>query len=443
MDGSARATGGDLRRGDVWGTIRAMSDVITAVLGGGQGQRLWPLTQHRAKPAVPFGGKFRLIDIPISNSLHAGITRIFVLTQYSSASLHHHIAQTYRFDMFHGGWVQILAAEQGVGKRDWYQGTADAVRQNLHHLLEERPRHVVVLSGDQLYLMRIADFVATHQRHDADLTVAVKAVPRSQAKGLGIMRVDTTGRIVEFVEKPQTEALLDSLAPDQASLRALGIEAPPGSLLASMGIYVFKTRALTELLEGTTWADFGKEVIPASIRDHRVYAFPHKGYWRDIGTIGSFHEASIDLTIPLPPLNLYDPDLPVYTHPRFLPGTKVNRCDVEASILCEGSILTASRISSSIVGIRAIVREGSVIENSTVMGARYYEAVGSQADVRMGIGRDCTIRNAIVDLDARIGEGSRLVNAAGVRNADGPGWCIRDGILVVQRGAVIPPGTEV
>ncbi len=420
-----------------------MSDVVTAILGGGQGARLWPLTEHRAKPAVPFGGKFRLIDIPISNSIHAGISRIFVLTQYSSASLHHHIAQTYRFDTFRGGWVQILAAEQGIGRRDWYQGTADAVRQNLPHLLEERPNDVVVLSGDQLYLMRVADFVASHRAHGADLTVAVKAVPRAEAKGLGILRVDPAGRVVEFVEKPQTDALLDSLVPDAASLSALGIDAPPGSLLASMGIYVFRTKALKDLLEGSTWADFGKELLPASIRDHRVFAFPHRGYWRDIGTIGSFYEASIDLTIPLPPLNLYDPHLPVYTHARYLPGTKVNRCDVEASILCEGSILTASRIASSILGIRAVVREGSTIEGSVVMGSHSYEPVGSEEPVRMGIGRDCTLKNAIVDLDARIGRGSRLVNAKGVKHADGDGWSIRDGILVVRRGAVIPPGTEV
>jgi glucose-1-phosphate adenylyltransferase len=420
-----------------------MIDVVTAILGGGAGSRLWPLTRYRAKPAVPFGGKFRLIDIPISNSLHAGISRIFVLTQYSSASLHHHIAQTYRFDTFRGGWVQILAAEQGVGNRSWYQGTADAVRQNLAHLLEERPRDLVVLSGDQLYLMDLSKFVALHHERDADLTIAVKPVPRDQASGLGVMRVDGTGRIVEFVEKPRTTAQLDALAPDAAALSALGIEAPPGWLLASMGIYVFRAKPLASLLTESAAADFGKEVIPAALARHRVFAFPHPGYWRDIGTIPSFHEASIDLTIPLPPLNLYDPAFPVYTHGRYLPGTKVNRCDVESSILCEGSILTASRISSSIVGIRAIVREGSVVEESVLMGARFYEPVATGHQIPLGIGRDCVIRRAIVDLGARIGDGARLVNAKGVSEADGDQYVIRGGIVVVPRGAVIPPGTEI
>jgi glucose-1-phosphate adenylyltransferase len=420
-----------------------MIDVVTAILGGGAGSRLWPLTRYRAKPAVPFGGKFRLIDIPISNSLHAGISRIFVLTQYSSASLHHHIAQTYRFDEFRGGWVQILAAEQGVGNRTWYQGTADAVRQNLGHLLEERPRDLVVLSGDQLYLMNLSRFVALHREREADVTIAVKPVPRDQASGLGVMRIDGSGRIVEFVEKPRTAAQLDALAPDAAALSALGLEVPPGWLLASMGIYVFRSKSLAALLTASAAADFGKEVIPAALARHRVFAFPHPGYWRDIGTIPSFHEASIDLTIPLPPLNLYDPEFPVYTHGRYLPGTKVNRCDVESSILCEGSILTASRISSSILGIRAVVREGSVIEDSVLMGARYYEPVASGERIPLGIGRDCVVRRAIVDLDARIGDGARLVNAKGVSEADADHHVIRGGIIVVPRGAVIPPGTEI
>jgi glucose-1-phosphate adenylyltransferase len=419
-------------------------DVVTVILGGGQGARLWPLTRYRAKPAVPFGGKFRLIDIPISNSLHAGIAKIYVLTQFNSASLHHHIAETYRFDTFRGGYVNILAAEQGLGNRDWYQGTADAVRQNLPHLLNDAPADVLVLSGDQLYLMKVAEFIGRHRQTKADLTVAVKAVPRKDAKGLGILRVDASGRIVEFVEKPQTDAQLDALTPDREVAHRLGIDAPPGSLLASMGIYVFKTGVLTRLLTGTTAADFGKEIIPGAIHDWRVFAFPHDGYWRDIGTIPSFHEASIDLTIPLPPLNLYDPALPIYTHARYLPGTKINRCTVEQSILCEGSIITEARIANSIVGIRAVVRPGADIQDSVVMGARFFEPVGAPpVDVPLGIGRDVRLRRAIVDLDARIGDGARLVNEKGVVDLDAENYCIRGGIVVVPRGAVIPPGTEV
>ena len=421
-----------------------MHDVVTAILGGGQGARLWPLTRYRAKPAVPFGGKFRLIDIPISNSLHAGIANIYVLTQFNSASLHHHIAETYRFDTFRGGFVNILAAEQGIDKRDWYQGTADAVRQNLPHVLNDRPADVLVLSGDQLYLMRVAEFVEQHRRRKADLSVAVKAVPRSEAKGLGILQVDASGRIVEFVEKPQTDAQLDALTLDRETLAKLGYDAPAGSLLASMGIYLFRAGVLSQLLTGTTAADFGKEVIPGAIRDYKVCAYAHSGYWRDIGTIPSFHEASIDLTLPLPSLNLYDPALPIYTHGRYLPGTKINRCDVEQSILCEGSIITEARITSSIVGIRAVVRQGSELRDCVVMGARLYETVGAPTgDVPLGIGRDCVLHKAIVDLDARIGDGSRLVNRANVQEFDSENVCIRGGVIVVPRGAVIPPGTEI
>lgn len=421
-----------------------MIDVVTAILGGGQGARLSPLTRYRAKPAVPFGGKFRIIDIPISNSLHAGFDRIYVLTQFQSASLHQHIAQTYRFDMFRGGFVEILAAEQGVGDRDWYQGTADAVRQNLPHLLHQDVRDVLILSGDQLYLMRMDQFVRRHRDVAADLTIAVKPVSRAEAPGLGIMRVDATGRIVEFVEKPKDPAVLDHLALDRDALLRLGFDAPDGSLLASMGIYVFRPEVLARLLEGTSATDFGKEVIPAAIGDHRVFAFGHTGYWRDIGTIPSFHEASLDLTRPLPPLNLYDPDFPVYTHARFLPGTKINECTVRQSILCEGSIITKADIRESIVGIRAIVRPGSTIESSIVMGARFYEAVGAPTpSVPLGIGRDCTIRRAIVDLDARIGEGSRIVNERGVKDADGDFYAIREGIVVIPRGATVPPGTVI
>jgi glucose-1-phosphate adenylyltransferase len=421
-----------------------MQDVTTAILGGGAGSRLSPLTRYRSKPAVPFGGKFRLIDIPISNSLHAGYDRIYVITQFLSASLHQHINQTYRFDTFRGGFVEILAAEQGLGNRDWFQGTADAIRQTLPHLLTEAARDILILSGDQLYLMRMDAFVARHREMLADLTIAVKPVHRSEAKALGIMRVDDEGRIVEFVEKPQDDRVLDRLALDRKSLERLGFDAPDGSLLASMGIYVFRQDILTELLRGTKSADFGKEVIPSAIQDRRVFAFGHTGYWRDIGTIPSFHEASLDLTRPIPPLNLYDPDFPIYTHARFLPGTKINECKVEQSILCEGSIITKADIKQAIVGIRAVVRAGSVIENSLIFGARFYEALGAPTQgIPLGIGKDCVIKNAIIDLDARIGNGVRITNEKGVKEFDGDFYSIRDGIVVVPRSAIIPAGTVI
>jgi glucose-1-phosphate adenylyltransferase len=429
-----------------------MREVVTAILGGGQGSRLWPLTRDRAKPAVPVGGKFRLIDIPISNSLHAGIDRIYVLTQFNTASLHRHIHQTYRFDAFRGGFVSILAAQQTLENRDWYQGTADAVRQNLGRLTEGEPTEVLVLSGDQLYLMDMERFIDHHRTREADLSIAVKPVSREDAGGLGIMRVDASGRIVEFVEKPKDPALLDGLALDAAMMRELGFSAPEGWVLASMGIYVFRTSTLQELLAGTTAPDFGRDVIPTAIHSCRAFAFPFTGYWRDIGTIAHFHDANLELTRPMPPFDLYHPDFRVYTHPRFLPGTKINHCTVDTSILCEGSIISGSRISDSIIGIRALVREGAVIERSVLMGANSLDVFRLGADGRtpvgdgrtpIGVGRDVQIRNAIVDFNARIGDGARLVNAAGVQHADGDSWCIRGGVIVVPRDAEIPPGTVV
>jgi glucose-1-phosphate adenylyltransferase len=419
-------------------------NVVSAILGGGQGTRLWPLTRDRAKPAVPLGGKFRLIDVPISNSLHAGIERIYVLTQFMSLSLHRHIAQTYRFDSFRGGYVDILAAQQTMDNRDWYQGTADAVRQNLAPLNESGARHVLILSGDQLYLMDVKQFVRAHREREADVTIAVTPVPREEAKSLGLLQIDAQGRVVRFEEKPKDERILDEMTPDTASLRRLGFDAPPGHLLASMGIYVFRRSVLNDLLVGTKLADFGRDVIPSAIAERRVFAFTHMGYWRDIGTIPAFHEANLDLTRPLPPLNLYSPNFPIYTHPRFLPGTKINRCEVEQSILCEGSIISESRVESSIIGIRAIVGAGSVIEKTVLMGARFYESQAPTSHpVPLGVGEGCEIRNAIVDLNARIGAGAKLVNAKGLQEHDSENYCIRGGVIVVPRDAVIPPGTVV
>ena len=421
-----------------------MEKIVTAILGGGQGSRLWPLTRDRAKPAVPVGGKFRLIDIPISNSLHAGIDRIFVITQFNSASLHRHISQTYRFSAFSNGYVNILAAEQTLENRDWFQGTADAVRQTLPRLLEEKPNAVLILSGDQLYLMDIRKFVRTHRDRGADLTIAVKLVTREEASGFGILRLDATGRIVEFVEKPKEAAQLDAIELDEQTREVLGAPPGSGSFLASMGIYIFRPEVLSELLVGTDTVDFGREVIPQALSRYRVMAFPHDGYWADIGTIPSFHQANLDLTLPLPPLNLYDPELRIFTHPRFLPGTKVNECSVRYSILSEGSILSGSHIADSIIGVRSVVRSGSVVERSIVMGANTWETLPDGSDlIPIGIGQDCTVRNAIIDFNARIGDGCKLINPDGLIDFDGENYSIREGIIIVHKNAVIPPGTTI
>jgi glucose-1-phosphate adenylyltransferase len=418
--------------------------IVTAILGGGQGSRLWPLTRDRAKPAVPVGGKFRLIDIPISNSLHAGIDRIFVITQFNSASLHRHINQTYRFSAFSNGYVNILAAEQTLDNRDWFQGTADAVRQTLPRLMEANPKEVLILSGDQLYLMDITKFVRIHREREADLTIAVKLVTREEASGFGILRLDSTGRIVDFVEKPKEAEQLDAIELDEQTRAVLGAPASSGSFLASMGIYIFRPEVLKELLVGTDTVDFGREVIPQALSQYRVMAFSHDGYWADIGTIPSFHQANLDLTLPLPPLNLYDPELRIFTHPRFLPGIKVNDCSVRYSILNEGSILSGSHIADSIIGIRSVVRSGSVVERSVVMGANTWETIPDGSDdIPVGIGRDCTVRNAIIDFNARIGDGCKLINAEGRDDFDGDNYSIRDKIIIIHKNAVIPPGTVI
>jgi len=392
---------------------------------------------------VPVGGKFRLIDIPISSSLHAGIDRIYVLTQFNSASLHRHIAQTYRFDLFRTGFVNILAAEQNVHNTDWYQGTADAVRQNLDRLTYQDTQEVLVLSGDQLYSLDLARFVQRHRERKAEISIAVKPMPRSEARSLGIMRVSEDGRIKEFVEKPQQDEVLDRLTPSEAEWATLGFPGEGGNLPASMGMYVFNTDVLRQALLETDATDFGREVIPAALERYRVYGFGYRGYWRDIGTIPNFHQANLELAAPMPPLNLYDPDFPIYTHPRFLPGTKINRCLVHRSVLCEGSIISGERVTESIIGIRSVIRTGSIVERTVMMGAQLVESQYLDPDAPLGVGRDCQIRNAIIDTDASIGEGSRLLNEREVENEDGENYFIRGGIIVIPRGAKIPPGTVI
>lgn len=421
-----------------------MRKVVTAILGGGAGSRLWPLTRHRAKPAVPIGGKYRLIDIPISNSLHGGIEKIYVLTQFNSESLHRHITQTYRFDSFSEGYVNILAAEQTIGDMSWYEGTADAVRKNLRRLCYSLPDEVCILSGDQLYLMDLDKFVQRHRESKADITIAVKPMPRADSKALGIMRLDPQdGEIVEFVEKPQEDEELDRLTPSRESLQKLGIEPKPDHLLASMGIYIFKREVLVEILEGSNDQDFGREVIPQALGEHRVYAFNYDGYWADIGTVGTFFEANLAFTWPVPPLNLYDKQRPVYTHPRFLPPTKVHSCDLRHVVFSEGAVLLDSHIEKSIIGLRSVIRKGSTIQETYMMGATEFAPTDADATVPRGIGENCEIRRAILDVNVRIGDGSKLINENGLREAEGPGWVIKEGVIVVEKDAEIPAGTVI
>jgi glucose-1-phosphate adenylyltransferase len=417
-----------------------MNDVLGVILGGGRGTRLHPLTAQRSKPAVPIAGKYRLIDIPISNCLNSGLRRIFVLTQYQSESLNKHVALTYKFDVFTSGFVSILAAEQTEESPDWFQGTADAVRQSLRHLASHRGREVLILSGDQLYQMDYRRMQETHRRHVADATVAVTPVSAEQAPGFGILKVNRQGRIVHFEEKPAPERLPEL------------VSELPGSgpaFLASMGIYLFSRDALQRALSDGALHDFGKDVIPVVVPRLRVHAFVHRGYWEDVGTIRSYYLANLALCQPVPPFDFYDAARPVYTHPRFLPATKVEQCTVRNALVSEGSIVVGAELERSIVGIRSRVARGSRIRESLLLGADYYETLEeiARAAARglppIGIGEDALIERAIVDKNARIGRGVKILNEAGDSNKDGDGWFIRDGIVVIPKLGVIPDGTVI
>jgi len=420
-----------------------MKDVLAVILGGGRGARLYPLTKFRSKPAVPIGGKFRLIDIPISNCLHWNIRKIMVLTQFNTASLHRHIAQSYRFDGFSDGFLQILAAQQTIEDSNWYQGTADAVRKNIHYIKHQKADTVVILSGDQLYRINLQDFINQHNENHADITIAVKPVRREQAGEFGILQIDDRKRIIRFVEKPKTEALLDELlTPDTY----LGLEEKGLNYIASMGIYIFKKDVLIDLLEHNTKEDFGREVIPDSIAGRRVFAYVFNDYWEDIGTIKAFFEANLDFANPIPHFDFYKETAPIYTRKRFLPGSKIENCDIHYSLISEGSIIEGSKLTNTVVGIRSIIRANTYLERVVMMGADFYESLDDKEQDaqrqrgQVGIGRNCVIRNAILDKNVRIGEGARIVNERGLENFDHDRYNIVDGIVVVPKDMEIPAG---
>lgn len=408
-------------------------NIVAVILGGGQGQRLQPLTRDRAKPAVPIAGKYRLVDIPISNCINSGIRKIFLLTQFNSVSLHRHVVSTYRFDQFSTSYVALLAAQQTPGSETWFHGTADAVRQNFRYFMDENPDLILVLSGDQLYRMDFRDVVQKHLDRKADVTIATKPVERREAGALGIMQVDSEFRISKFAEKPGDSPLLDELrAPMYAQER----------YLASMGIYLFNTETLRQLLDNDK-PDFGKHIIPDAIHRCRVFSYIFEGYWKDIGTIRSFWEANLALTDVVPEFNFYDAKAPIHTHMRFLPPSKINCCDLNRCLLSEGCIISGHRILRSIIGIRAVVGEGSVIEHSVIMGADYYEKEAAPGAVPLGIGRDCYIRNAIVDKNARIGDGCYITPDGKPDGTVTPSYTVRDGIIVIPKNTTIPPGTRI
>ncbi len=420
-----------------------MSGLTALILGGGRGLRLEPLTNLRAKPAVPLAGKFRLIDIPISNCIHSGINHIFILTQFNTESLHRHIQNTYRFDHFSKGFVRILAAQQTAHSQNWYQGTADAVRQNLN-FFNMSDDHIIILSGDHLYRMDYRVFFNYHLEKDADISIAVKPVAENEVSEFGILKADAKGKITDFYEKPKDKDLINDLRVDQALFDNFDMEQHGRSHIASMGIYIFKKQVLFDMLLDNDMEDFGGEVIPASLKKANVFAYFFDGFWEDIGNIKSFFNTHLNLTDSIPPFNFYDEAYPFYTHPRFLPSTKIINCQINHSIIAEGAILLGSTIEYTTMGIRSFVDQGTYIQRSIIMGNSRYESIeerrenGEKGIPNMGIGPNCVIKNSIVDLDVSIGGNVHLINNGQVMETQQDLYTIRDGIIIIPKGFVIP-----
>jgi glucose-1-phosphate adenylyltransferase len=412
-------------------------DVLGVVLGGGQGTRLWPLTKLRAKPAVPIAGKYRLIDIPLSNCLNSDIHRIAILTQFNSVSLHRHIARTYNFDLFHQGWVQVLAAEQTLTSNDWYQGTADAVRKQLFEIQVTEAKEILILAGDHLYRMDYAEMIQHHRDAHADITVAVKPVSRKDASRFGILKVESNGQIKSFVEKPKNEAKLEEYISDEST------DLP---FMGSMGIYVFNTDVLVDILSTSTYDDFGKHVIPESIHTHHIHAYPFNDYWEDIGSMRAFYEANLGLAQEHPQFSFHDLVRPIYTHPRFLPGSRIFDVTLDRVLLADGCSVEGAVIRNAVIGVRSVIADEVLIEDTIIMGADYYEQQRNRPHPHsplIGIGRGSRIKGAIIDKNARIGPGVRIEPFPQGTDLDEPDWAVRDGLVVIPKNTEIPEGTTI
>jgi glucose-1-phosphate adenylyltransferase len=423
------------------------SKVLCVIMGGGQGTRLFPLTKERAKPAVPLAGKYRLVDIPISNCINSGFRRIYILTQFNSTSLHGHISRTYKFDQFTSGFVEILAAQQTFENTSWYEGTADAVRKNLVHFLNHDFDYLLILSGDQLYRMDFREVVEQHVENGAEITVATMPVGRRDCHALGIMQIDESHRITHFAEKPKEAGALDALKIPANMQAKLGIKGGE-SFLASMGIYVFNREIIRGLLENPL-PDFGKHIIPHAINSHRVFSYVFQGYWEDIGTIRSFFEANLDLVTELPRFNFFDMSAPIFSRPRYLPGSKINGAQIDHALVTDGCIINGAKITSSIVGLRTFVGAGTELHRVVGLGSDYYESAESvlrherEGKPRIGIGTNCRIENAIIDKNARIGNDVKISPAGKPENLDHELYFIRDGVVIIPKSGIIPHGTVI
>jgi glucose-1-phosphate adenylyltransferase len=424
------------------------SHVLSIILAGGAGKRLFPLTQDRSKPAVPLGGKYRLIDVPISNCINSGLKKIFVLTQFNSASLNRHITNTYRFDPFAEGFIEVLAAEQTMTNPNWFQGTADAVRQHLHRFTGRENDFQLILSGDQLYRMDYGNLLESHWKRGADVTICVIPKSEAQASSFGLLKLAADGRVEQFREKPKGDALREMWT-DTAALGLDADEAANKPYLASMGIYLFKNSVLIDLLADASMIDFGYQVIPKAIEKYDIYGYLFDDYWEDLGTVEAFYRANIDLTGSAPHFDFHDMSAPIYTRARFLPSSRIERCDIRESIISEGSILRGAKILNSVVGIRSMVAEDVSLERVMMMGADFYEDeedfdYNRQLGIpNIGIGKGSIVRKAIIDKNAHIGESVRILNEERIQNFDGPGYYIRDGIVIVPKNGIVQNGTVV
>ncbi len=413
--------------------------VLAIILGGGQGSRLYPLTETRSKPAVPIAGKYRLVDIPISNCINSDIKRMYVLTQFNSASLNRHIKNTYHFSFFSSAFVDVLAAEQTPMSSNWFQGTADAVRQSIHHIKQHEFEYALILSGDQLYQMDFQVLINEHIRRKADISIATLPVNDRDAPGFGILKTDENGSIVTFVEKPPLEDLGELESEVSPAMYSEGRK-----YLASMGIYVFNRDLLFSLLEDPKTNDFGKEIIPQSISQYNVVSYPFEGYWTDIGNIDSFFEANLGLTDDIPKFDLYNVDNKVYTHARLLPTSKIHGTTLDKTVIADGCIIHAGKIERSVIGIRSRIGKESTVINTYMMGCDYYESLEeierNHLDILLGIGERCFIKNAIIDKNCRIGDDVRINGGPHLEDKETPNYVVKEGIVVIKKGAVIPKG---
>ncbi len=426
-----------------------MNSIAAVILGGGRGTRLFPLTLERSKPAVSFAGKYRLIDIPLSNCINSGIKRISVLTQFMSASLHRHIMQTYQFDTFSDGFVEVLAAEQTPQGADWFQGTADAVRATLNHTTYYDFSQMLILSGDHLYRMDYRKLMAFHAENEADITLCLYPVDFEEATRMGLCRVNDKGEIEEFVEKPKDPEVVERLAIDPSVFKSKGIPLEENRCLASMGVYVFQPNVLKDLLSNKDKTDFGKEILPTAINKYKVMAYPFTDYWADIGTIQAFFSSNIELAQPNAPFKIYQPNWPIYTRTRSLPPSRVIRSNIRDSLLVEGSDITGAAINDSIIGMRSIIGENSNLREVVMLGADFYEGEQVLSGQKkkeeglppIGIGKGCMIERTIIDKNARIGDGVVIRDKSDAQDFNGDAYWIRDGITIIPKGSVIPAGT--